>query len=348
MRTVNEPVADAPHMAAVHTMAGRCAVLAAIGVTVLAACGGSNSTISPGELGTLPAAHGTPVSGGTVTIAAEPGQMPLWILPLTPTADVTTATVPEFDYLMWRPLYWTVNGVEPTVVPSMSLAEPPVWSHGDKTATITMNGYKWSDGQRVSSQDVLFDLDLIEAAIKQNAANWAWYTPGFLPDDIASASTPNASTLVINLRSAVNPTWFEEDELAPPAADAERRLGQGFGGRAAAGFRPAGQREEDLRLPGRSVQVPVHLYEQSALADRGWPLQADLLQRGQRRVFDDRQPGLRRPARRGKDHRGPDGSLHVRCRRAERRDGWCCRRRLCPARGRTATRRGTTGWPPGC
>ena len=194
----------------------RAAVLAAAGATVLAACsGGSNSAINSGEFRTPPAVHGTPVSGGTVTIAAKPGQKPLWILPVTPAADATTTTVPGFDYLMWRPLYWTVNGVEPTLVPSMSLAKPPVWSNGDKTATITMNNYKWSDGQRVTSRDVLFTLDLIKAAIKENAANWAFYTPGFLPDDIASASTPNASTLVIRLKSAVNPTWFEEDELGP-------------------------------------------------------------------------------------------------------------------------------------
>ena len=238
----------------------RAAVLAAVGVAVLAACSsGSNSAINPGELGTLPAAHGTPVSGGTVTIAAKPGQMPLWILPVTPTADATTTTVPSFDYLMWRPLYWTVNGVEPTVVPSMSLAKPPVWSDGDKTATITMNNYTWSDGQRVTSRDVLFDLDLIKAAIKENAANWAWYTPGFLPDDIASASTPNANTLVITLKSAVNPAWFEEDELGPLQAIPSRAWARAMAGGPALDFtRPANARKIYNYLAAASRSLPTY------------------------------------------------------------------------------------------
>ena len=39
----------------------------------------------------------------------------------------------------------------------MSLANDPVWSNGDTTATITLkSNYKWSDGQPITSRDVLF------------------------------------------------------------------------------------------------------------------------------------------------------------------------------------------------
>jgi len=97
----------------------------------------------------------------------------------------------------------------------MSLADLPVWSNGDKTATITLkSNYKWSNGQPLTSQDVLFWYDEMEAAIAVSPANWAYYTPGLgIPDQVASVTAPNSSTVVFNLKTAVNPTWFTEDEL---------------------------------------------------------------------------------------------------------------------------------------
>ena len=59
----------------------------------------------------------------------------------------------------------------------------------------------------------MFSIDEIQAAVKASPANWAAYVPGFFPDTITSMSTPNASTLVVNMKSAVNPTWMEEDIL---------------------------------------------------------------------------------------------------------------------------------------
>jgi peptide/nickel transport system substrate-binding protein len=193
------------------------AAVAIAGATALAACSSSSSTATSANLaggfGTIPAASGTPHSG-TVTFAEPPDATPTWILPIITSAANSVYTVTSFDYEMWRPLYWTIKGVQPVVVPDMSLAKPPVWSNHDKTVTVTMNpAYKWSNGKPVTSKDVLFDIDLIKAAIKESPANWVYYTPGFVPDDIASMSTPNDSTLVLTLKGAVNPTWFYENEL---------------------------------------------------------------------------------------------------------------------------------------
>ena len=120
-----------------------------------------------------------------------------------------------FDYQMWRPLYWLVNGVEPKELPAMSLADDPVRSNGDTTVTITLkSNYKWSDGQPITSKDVLFWWYEMKAALKENAANWAYYTPGLgIPDQVSSITAPNASTVQMTLTKAVNPTWFWQDEL---------------------------------------------------------------------------------------------------------------------------------------
>ena len=89
-----------------------------------------------------------------------------------------------------------------------------MWSNAGTTATITMNpSYKWSDGKPLSSQDVAFDIDLIKAAVKENPTSWAGYQPGFFPDDVASVRVADARTLVLDLKSPVNPSWFYEDDL---------------------------------------------------------------------------------------------------------------------------------------
>ena len=117
---------------------------------------------------------------------------------------------------MWRPLYWFGNGVQPTETPAMSLARPPVWSNGEKTVTVTLNSsYKWSNGQPVTSQDVLFWFDEVKAAVKESPANWGGYAPGAgIPDQVASITTQGPSTVVFTLHQAVNPGWFWDNELS--------------------------------------------------------------------------------------------------------------------------------------
>jgi len=195
------------------------AVFAAVGATALAACGKSTNSSSvalgpQGAFGKVPVATGT-AHAGTVTFAAPPGTAPTWILPMITAATNSVYTVLSFDYEMWRPLYWFVNGVKPAETKSMSIADDPVWSNGDKTVSITLkSNYKWSDGQPVTSKDVLFWWDEMKAALKESPANWAAYTPGLgIPDEVSSISAPSATTVVMNLKKSVNPTWFFQDEI---------------------------------------------------------------------------------------------------------------------------------------
>jgi peptide/nickel transport system substrate-binding protein len=188
------------------------------GATALAACGGgsnSNTTqLAPsGAFGSAPPATGTP-HAGTIKVAFDPGTSPTWIFPITPGANSSVYTSYQFQYESWRPLYWYVNGVKPVETPSLSLANPPTWSNGNKTVTVKVKPWKWSDGQPLTSKDAEFWISEATAAIKENPANWGNYTPKLgIPDQVASMSTPDSSTLVINLKAAVNPTWFVEDSL---------------------------------------------------------------------------------------------------------------------------------------
>ena len=205
-------------------VAAGAAALLAVGI---AACSSSSSTgagsgaapasgvAMQGQFGSVPDEATGAEHAGTITVAAPPNSAPTWILPIVPGSSYQVFNDYEFDYQMYRPLYWYYNGVQPTETPAMSLANEPVWSNGDRTVSFSLkSNYKWSDGQPLTSQDVLLWFYLLKAALKESPANWGPYTPGLgLPDEVASISAPSASTVTMNLTKAVNPTWFVEDEL---------------------------------------------------------------------------------------------------------------------------------------
>jgi peptide/nickel transport system substrate-binding protein len=188
---------------------------------LLAACGSSgggksagSTTITPGgAYGKVPAA-GAFGSAGTVTVAQAPGTSPSWIFPVTPGANSSVYTAFQFQDEMWRTLSRFPNGSAQKEDPAMSLAGDPVWSNGDKTVSMTLKNWKWSDGQPVTAKDAEFWIDMVQAAVKENPSNWGNYSAGTgIPDQIASM-TAAGQKLTLNLKAAVNPTWFWEDSLA--------------------------------------------------------------------------------------------------------------------------------------
>jgi peptide/nickel transport system substrate-binding protein len=211
--------------------------LAVAGITALGACssggsgggGGGNTTSGkvtvPGGIGFIPtAAAGAKKKAGTITWGMPPSAVPNWIFPVVPVANNSVYNSFTFGWQMWRPLYWQVNGVVQEIQPELSVASAPQWSNGNKTLTIKMkSNYKWSDGKPLTADDLLFAVDLIKAGLKVSPANWPAYVPGSFPDDLVSTSEPDSSTLVINLKAPVNPSWFTEDILTSvnpmPSAD---------------------------------------------------------------------------------------------------------------------------------
>ena len=94
-------------------------------------------------------------------------------LPLHGPGYFTTANVQQFQDLMYRPLYWMGKGSTPDLNPTLSLAKPPVYGPGN-TVIITLKPYKWSDGESLDAQDVMFWMNMLHA----EKVNWAAYTPG--------------------------------------------------------------------------------------------------------------------------------------------------------------------------
>jgi peptide/nickel transport system substrate-binding protein len=95
------------------------------------------------------------------------------------------------------------------------MASDPVWSNSNKTVTLKLKSWAWSDGQPITSKDAEFWVDMTRAAVKVSAADYSQYVPKVgIPDQVVSMTTPDDHTLVINLNKPVNPTWFFENNLS--------------------------------------------------------------------------------------------------------------------------------------
>jgi peptide/nickel transport system substrate-binding protein len=155
--------------------------------------------------GTTP---GKSANGGVFTFAEPAGAPPNYIFPLAPSSEYGT-DINQFQNLMWPPLYQFGENGAPVLNESLSLAYPPVYTNGDRTVTIRLKKYDWSDGHPVTSRDVEFWLNLLKA----NKLNYLEYIPGDFPDNVASMSFPNPTTVVLNLTKSFNPVYYTDNNL---------------------------------------------------------------------------------------------------------------------------------------
>jgi peptide/nickel transport system substrate-binding protein len=148
----------------------------------------------------------TPTSA---TYAEAPSQTPNFILPFYPGSLCSVANIDQFQYLMFRPLYWFGDGATPSLNSSLSIGKNPVYSNGDTTVTINLKNYKWSNGESVTGNDVLFwmNIDHVEKA------NWCGYTPTEMPDNLKNV-TVSGDTVTFTTTGAVNAYWFTYNELS--------------------------------------------------------------------------------------------------------------------------------------
>jgi peptide/nickel transport system substrate-binding protein len=157
-------------------------------------------------------AHSKPTSGGELTFAEQPGAPPTYIFPLYDGANSENADITYLQPLMWKPLYWFghPNSSAATIDYQLSMADPPVFSDGNKTITMTLKHYIWSNGKPVTSRDVLFWMNLLLA----EKENYAGYVPGGILDHVASMSAPTPYKFVIHMNRAYNPTYMLYNGLA--------------------------------------------------------------------------------------------------------------------------------------
>ena len=68
---------------------------------------------------------GTPITGGTATWAELPSDTPNFIFPFDPPGLFSVSNISQFQYLMYRPLYWFGQGTTPDLNLSLSVGQEP-------------------------------------------------------------------------------------------------------------------------------------------------------------------------------------------------------------------------------
>jgi peptide/nickel transport system substrate-binding protein len=178
------------------------AAMIALAVIVAACSSASKTAITNGK-----GAAGTPVKGGTVTVAWQ--GTPNFIFPLAPATN-TDGYNANLTMLMWPYLTTVGDGAQATPNPQASLYSSIDYSNDDKTITIDLKPWKWSDGTPITSRDLVFTYNLLKA----NVPNWIGYQPGVFPDNVASVTATNAQTAVIQLTKSFNPDFYTDDVLS--------------------------------------------------------------------------------------------------------------------------------------
>jgi peptide/nickel transport system substrate-binding protein len=169
---------------------------------VAAACGSSGSSSS---------SSGTPISGGTVTYAELPSTVANWIFPFMSLTYFSVANSQDFQYLMYRPLYWFGGeNTTPTVDYGLSAADAPQYTNGGQTIVINLKGWKWSDGETVDAADVMFWLNMLEA----EGSNWAGSSPGSIPTDVTSMSATGPDQVTLHLNKPYSSLWYTYNQLS--------------------------------------------------------------------------------------------------------------------------------------
>ena len=176
------------------------AVTAAVALTA-AACSSSGTSSTTGS-----STSGTPVSGGTASVALPAGVTYSWIFPFYAITNASVYNDEQFQFLMYRPLYMFGGNSNTSVSVNYGLspANPPVYSNGGKTVVVNLKGWKWSDGETVDAQSLIFFLNMAKA----EKTNWYAYSAGLMPDNVVSYKATGPNQVTMQLNSAYSSIWY--------------------------------------------------------------------------------------------------------------------------------------------
>ncbi|MEI8147444.1 MAG: ABC transporter substrate-binding protein [Actinomycetes bacterium] len=137
-------------------------------------------------------------------VPLSPHEYPNYIWPFSSSNYFTDTNINQFQSLMYRPLYWVGKGSDMTIQSDLSTGGLPVWAADGMSLTITMKGWKFSNGETVDARSVVFFLNMYRAA----SSGYGGYVANMgIPDQVASA-TASGNIVTITLNAVVNHNWF--------------------------------------------------------------------------------------------------------------------------------------------
>lgn len=187
---------------------GACCAVAGL-ATLLAACGPASSATSGGSQG---GSAGSAASN-SVTYAMLPGGYASYPFPFFAGAAgalYSTFNANDFQFLLYRPLYWFGTGTTPYLNPAESLAELPVYSGHRVTIRLKQN-FKWSDGEPVEASNVVFYLNMM---IAEGKSGTLW-SPTGLPSDVTNIRAASKYVVTMDITTPkFSESWFTNNMLS--------------------------------------------------------------------------------------------------------------------------------------
>ncbi|NNN01713.1 MAG: hypothetical protein HKL86_07785 [Acidimicrobiaceae bacterium] len=158
----------------------------------------------------VPLSMSQAASPSVIRVAEAPGANPNYIFPYMQCAYFSTSNINQFQRLMYRPLYWFGLGRSTALVPSLSIANSPVFNKSDTSLSLSTKGWRFHGGQAVNARSVMFFLNLWVS----DPTNFCAYEPNHgIPDEIKSA-TAQGNVVRINFTAPVNPQWIVDNFLS--------------------------------------------------------------------------------------------------------------------------------------
>ena len=142
---------------------------------------------------------------GTVIVPGLVGinDVPNAAATLHPALYTGAAAETQLMNLLYRPLVWVGPGM--TIEWEDGLASA-IEASADRTVfTVTLKDYNWSDGQKVTAADVIYDWTLI----RQLGEAYSQYGIGGVPGLIRDVRAVDAHHVVFETTRPVNTEWFE-------------------------------------------------------------------------------------------------------------------------------------------
>lgn len=175
--------------------------IAAAGIACALLVAGCSSTSNK------PAAGGQAQEGGSVSVAMKTAT---WILPISAPGKTQgengifrSLQYPSvYDYTLASTTDWNID-------PKRSLAKPPVISEDGKTLTVELKDMKWSDGKPITTRDIEFWWNLVNA----NKDKWASYRKGGMPDNVTEFKVIDEKKFSITTDKVYAPGWFIGNQM---------------------------------------------------------------------------------------------------------------------------------------
>lgn len=156
-----------------------------------------------------------PASGGAVTYALPANITPNYIFPFSPLQYFSVVNTSNLQYLMYRPLYWFGAKGLPYRNNALSLAQPPRYKGQVVTIRLKPN-YRWSNGDPVTAQDVVFWMNMMKAVVKVSSStvNWGGFVPGEFPDNVTNIHAVGTDAVQMTIKGRYSRQWFTYNELS--------------------------------------------------------------------------------------------------------------------------------------